>query len=79
MCEFRQSKFTVSMVYSLLLASPPTTNMFTFELLPKSPSFKKGSFVWKEKLKAEGVSIKRPPSLLLTVALLMNVLRTEHF
>ena len=66
------------MVYSLSLASPPTTNLFMFELLPKSPSFKKRSFVWKEKLKAERVSIKRAPSLLLTVAFLMNVLRTEH-
>ena len=66
------------MVYSLSLASPPTTNLFMLELLPKSPSFKKGSFVWKEKLKAERVSIKRAPSLLLTVAFLMSVLRTEH-
>lgn len=67
------------MVYSLNLASPPRTDLFMFELLPKSPSFKKGSFVWKEKLKAERISIKRAPSLLLTVAFLMNVLRTEHF
>lgn len=59
MCGVQTEKVHVSVVYSLVLASPPTTNMFTFELLPKSPSLEKGSFVWKEKLKAERVSIKR--------------------
>lgn len=59
MCGVQAEKVHLSVVYSLVLASPPTTNVFTFELLPKSPSLEKGSFLWKEKLKAERVSIKR--------------------
>lgn len=60
MCRGQAEKVTSQ--YSLLpIPGPtPTTNVFTFELLPNPPSFKKGGFVEMEKLMLKGfLSIKK--------------------